>query len=312
MNMINIEIPVLTDDSGFVGRECPECEQYFKVKFGTGLDTTECICPYCGHKNNHDQFYTKDQIKYIESYVEKYAFEQLLKPALDEINQSFKKLEYQTRNSMFQIKVKSSYNNISYTIDYYHEIELETIINCDSCNLEFAIFGVFANCPDCGQLSAITIFKKSLEVIRRKLKLSTEISDTEIRASFLEDALTNSISAFDSLGKALVRKHRDILKTDATNLFQNLSLLSQILKQKKGESLPELIGDETYEFLYKMFQVRHIYEHNFGEIDLGFVKKIPKLETMINRKYILTLDEINTLVLGIENLGNVIIEYLDQ
>ncbi|MFA5818749.1 MAG: hypothetical protein WC854_05670 [Bacteroidales bacterium] len=312
MDNIKIDIPVLTDDNGFVGRECPECEQYFKVKFGTGLVTDECICPYCGHKNNQDHFYTKDQIKYIESYVKKYAFEQILKPGLRKIDQSFKNLEHQTRNSMLQIKVKTNVDNIKYTIDCYQESELETNITCNSCNLEFSIFGVFANCPDCGQLSAITVFKKSLEVVKRKLKLSTEIEDNELKISFLEDALNNSISTFDSLGKALIQKHDDILKTRSLNLFQNISLLSETLKNNKGKSISQLIGNESYEFLLKMFQVRHIYGHNFGEIDEIFAKRLPKFESMIKRKYVLHIDEINSLIMEVEKLGEIIIKYLDE
>ena len=61
MDDIRLNIPVLTDDDGFVGRECPECEKYFKVKFGTGLDTDICICPYCQHENTQDHFYTQDK-----------------------------------------------------------------------------------------------------------------------------------------------------------------------------------------------------------------------------------------------------------
>ena len=90
MNDITIKIPVLTDDDGFVGRECPECNEYFKLKYGTGLDSEICICPYCQHENNNDQFYTKEQVKYIESYARKYAFEKIIKPKLAQIDKSFK------------------------------------------------------------------------------------------------------------------------------------------------------------------------------------------------------------------------------
>jgi Zn ribbon nucleic-acid-binding protein len=167
MDNIKIDIPVLTDNNGFVGRECPECEKYFKVKFGTGLETEICICPYCQHENNHDHFYTQEQLKYIESYVKKYAFEQILKPELKKLDKSFKDLERSTKHSLLQFKVKSNISNISYQIDYYQEQELETSLTCDSCGLDFSIFGVFATCPDCGELSAITVFNKSIEVIKK-------------------------------------------------------------------------------------------------------------------------------------------------
>ena len=38
----------------------------------------------------------------------------------------------------------------------YIEKQLETAGTCDQCSLEFAVYGVFASCPDCGQLNALT------------------------------------------------------------------------------------------------------------------------------------------------------------
>ena len=57
----------------------------------------------------------------------------------------------------------------------------EMTLICDSCGLEFSIYGVFANCPDCDHLSAITIFKKSIEVIRKKLLLIEDLKDNGSR-----------------------------------------------------------------------------------------------------------------------------------
>ena len=60
-------IPIQPDEDGFTGRECPngDCESYFKVQFGTGLDEEgiPCHCPYCGHTAPHDEFGTKEQIE---------------------------------------------------------------------------------------------------------------------------------------------------------------------------------------------------------------------------------------------------------
>ena len=62
-----------SDGEGFTGRECPnsECEGYFKIVFGTGIEepNTPCHCPYCGHLAQHEHFFTQDQIKCLESRV---------------------------------------------------------------------------------------------------------------------------------------------------------------------------------------------------------------------------------------------------
>ena len=111
-------------------------DQYFKVKFGTGLPTTVCICPYCGEKQDHDQFFTKAQIEYAESI----AVKEVLGPELKKLEKSFKDLERSTRGGFIQIKVKSS--GLNFPIKYYQEKELETQIICDSCGLELKVEGV--------------------------------------------------------------------------------------------------------------------------------------------------------------------------
>ena len=68
-NRINVPIP--TDESGFLGRECPvdDCLWYFKVELGTGLKGPglQCHCPYCGHVGDPNTFWTREQIAYAKS-----------------------------------------------------------------------------------------------------------------------------------------------------------------------------------------------------------------------------------------------------
>src|SRR5713226_4313855 len=62
-------VSIRPDEGGYLGRECPECEHYFKITPGTGLkgEDLPCVCPYCGHHNSHDTFFTQDQIEYAQS-----------------------------------------------------------------------------------------------------------------------------------------------------------------------------------------------------------------------------------------------------
>ena len=83
---ISANIP--KDKKGYTGRECPVCEEYFKVKGGTGLKTDMSYCPYCNHYGKADTFYTKDQIKYGVSILKK----QVIKEFSRKIHNSLKKL----------------------------------------------------------------------------------------------------------------------------------------------------------------------------------------------------------------------------
>lgn len=61
------------DADGFIRRECPACEREFKWFDGATEDRPNdwndppvYWCPLCGRSSNHDQFYTTEQVKYIE------------------------------------------------------------------------------------------------------------------------------------------------------------------------------------------------------------------------------------------------------
>lgn len=286
-----VSIAFTPDENGKMGRECPSCGKYFKVKFGTGLPITYQMCPYCGHKDNSNNFYTQDQIKYIHGVLAN----EVLAPAVENFRKSLKnKLK----------NFEPSNTPIKFDTNLYTEKKLETNIICDNCGLDFSIYGVFSNCPDCGQLNAKVVFDESIEVSIKKLELyKDEKLDYSIRNDFPKDALNGGVSAFDALGKGLKTKYGHIIPSKPQNLFQNLDELNKFLYNKFGKSIAVYISEENFNFLYKMFQVRHIYEHNAGVIDSGFIKKLPEYNNLIGRKYALNEEEIKKFLLLTQDLG---------
>jgi uncharacterized Zn finger protein (UPF0148 family) len=284
-----IKVSLPTDENGMTGRECPECSSYFKIKGGTGLPTDNCLCPYCGYKANYSEFTTKEQIDYATSI----ALNKTIGPEIQELKRSIDSLEHTTRGGLIQIKGKLQ--GFPFRTKYYKEKELETSVKCDSCGLEFSIYGVFANCPDCGRLNALVVFIKSIETAQKRLNLLKlkDIADENMKQSILKDALSEGVSSFDAFGKALRLKYPDIFPKKPKNLFQNLRVLSEILLKYCKKSIRDILGDINYELLDKVFQVRHIYEHNMGVIDDEFVHKLPALSRMLGRKYSLDENEIN-------------------
>jgi hypothetical protein len=301
------QISIPKDNQGMIGRECPECKKYFKLKLGTGLPTSDCHCPYCNYKGTSSDFHTKEQIEYAKSIAIKGA----LQDTADTITDMFKDLERKTRGGLIQFKVNSSNNFSYYPIKFYNEKELETYITCDNCKLEFAIYGVFANCPDCNKLNAFTIFNKSLEVSRKMLDLIKNIdTDEDLKEAQLKLILSDCIAAFDGLGKALKISYPQVFPNSPKNLFQNISELNNVLKEKLNLDLSELFKD--FPFIYKMFQVRHIYEHNMGVIDDEFIKRIPELSHLKGRKYKIDEKEVICFVDCLYNISNSIHEKLND
>lgn len=300
---MNISVTIPLDENGMMGRECLECEQYFKLKPGTGLETDNCHCPYCDYQGKSDTFWTQAQLEFARSVAMKQAFNKIVKPELDKLKHSFKQLERSSRNNLIQFKIKSSDSNFSFPIKYYSEQELETDLTCDNCNLEFAIFGVFSNCPDCNETNAFLIYSKSLEVIKKKLEIFSkpEIPE-EILEISLSSILTASISAFDGLGKELRNKKPNHYPSKPRNLFQNIF----VLNEKMNNLISKNHSD--YNELVKWFQVRHIFEHNMGVVDIDCVNKIPELANLKGRKYKLTITQLERFLNLMEELGEIVSE----
>lgn len=304
MDYLKIKVTIPLDEDGMIGRECLECEKYFKIKPGTGLDTDQCNCPYCDYKGNTDTFWTKAQLQYAQSIAKQQAFDKIIKPSFDKLTNSFKKLERSSKNSLIQFKVTTSGNKITFPVKYYSESELETNLICDNCGLEFAIYGVFSKCPDCNKTNAFLIFEKSLEVIKKKLDIFTkpEIPNDIIEIS-LTSILTSTISVFDGLGKELRNNKPTLYPSMPRNLFQNITLLNREMNNYISNN------HSDYQGLVKYFQVRHIFEHNMGVIDNDFVKNIPNSANKLGRKYKLTSTELDSFISLMGELGRIVKEH---
>lgn len=302
-NTFQISIP--TDANGYLGRECLECKRYFKLKPGTGLPTQYCHCPYCKYEGDANTFWTQDQFDYAQSVGTKIAYEKLVSPMLDKLINSFKKLESSTKGGFLQIKVNTTRTKPFFPIKYYNESELETLLTCDNCLLEFAIYGVFSRCPDCSQLNAFSIFKKSIEVCEKQIELFSHFQqDEDVKLANLRFILTNAISSFDALGKELRKKIVGKFPDKPKNLFQNIDELDKVLLQNFGIDIKTKLSD--FSSLRQMFQVRHIFEHNMGVVDNDFIKKVPNLNHLVDRKYPLTLNEVKAFLGQLTELGNII------
>jgi len=294
MTEVKIPISLKTDDKGLFGRECPKCERYFKMKVLRDLDASECICPYCECKDLHNRFFTQDQIEYMKSY----AAREVMGPAFTELERTMRRLEQSTKGGFIQIKVSTS--GMDFPLRYYKERDLETPVMCDSCGLEFAIYGVFASCPECGRLNALMIIRKSIEVARKKLIVfdQQDAAEVDVKNGVLADVLSDAVSSFDAFGKVLRLRHPGVFPEQPRNLFQNLSALSGSLESGLGSSLKAMVGDEQYDVMARWFQVRHLYEHNMGVVDKDFVKKVMGSGHLLGKKHPLERNEIEK-VLGI-------------
>ena len=285
-----VSVPIPLDDEGMLGRSCPAdgCSRYFKIKPGTGLDTDLCHCPYCGQAADASAFATEEQVQYAINR----AAEQILQPIMRKFTQDIMSLNTRQRGP-FQIRFDVRYRPApQYS---YIERQLETRVICDQCTLEFAVYGVFASCPDCERLNALTTCSKSVENARKRVRLagSPEL-DPELRAAFPRDALRDVVGAFDSYGKALRAKYADRVRPKAKpNLFQDLDALDAELLAAGLTTIDAILSAHEATSLRWFFQARHVYEHNAGVVDDRFISRVPEAASI--RGQLLPLPEADLL-----------------
>lgn len=287
---MSINIP--PDEHGYVGRECPECEAYFKIKPGTGLEEIDtCTCPYCGHTEDAGSYFTQAQIDYATSIAVNKAMGSLIK--------ELKKHEFNYRpRGGFGIGMSLNVEGKPSPIQYYREDKLETEAVCDNCTLAYSVFGVFGFCPDCGIHNSQQIFEKNLELITKVLDLVPTLEE-ELQDHFISDALENVVSAFDGFGREVCRifadKATDPAKASSIS-FQNPAGAHKNVQTLFGLDLSLPLTASEWEFLIRCFEKRHLITHKMGIIDESYVKKANDSFAEIGHKVTIDEQEVRQLI----------------
>jgi len=299
-----IEIRIRPDKDGFTGRECPspECAGYFKVKFGTGLqgENLPCHCPYCGHTAGHHQFWTQEQIEYAKSV----ALRQINEAVRADVGDWSRELQRKSRGSFLKLSVE--YKGRRHPIRYYEEKQLETTVVCDVCTLEYAIYGVFAYCPDCGTHNSVQILNKNLELAEREIVVAGQQEEQDFAAYLIADALENAVSAFDGFGRAACAACASAAcdPQRAGNLsFQNLPGADRRLQDLFGLSLSGALPADEWAATCRCFQKRHLLAHKMGVVDQAYLDATADTEAVAGRKIAVSADEVVSLMGHLRQLG---------
>lgn len=296
-------IPLPQDENGYLGRECPECEKYFKLTPGTGVpDEDQTYCPYCGHRASQNDFATKDQIEYATSLIQQYVH--------DEFHKMFKNLErkypkHRAKGKMIGFYVEAG-PKPSVPIRYYSEQELETRITCSRCTLKYAVFGVFAYCPDCGLHNSLQILEASLDVLTKMLRLADADEDKAIADELIAGSLSNVIAKFDGFGREVCRVFADKSSnpTQATAIrFQNLTGAQRKVQNYFGFDIAGSLTPDEWTVAIRGFQKRHLLAHNSGVIDAEYIKKANDPSAVEGRKVTISTDEVADLIAIVRKLG---------
>lgn len=299
----NISIAIPVDENGFTGRECPrpDCEGYFKIQLGTGLEGEglPCHCPYCGHTAGHDHFWTKKQIEYAKSVA--------IRKITDALHKDLKKLEFDHKpKGAFGIGISMKVTPGRPTpIHYYREKQLETELVCVNCTLRYSVYGVFAFCPDCGQHNSLQILDKNIEVVGKMLDLAAA-ADKELAETLVENALEDCVSAFDGFARALCNVHANRAQNAAKiekMSFQNLEGARSNLLDAFGIDLSAAVEPDEWRKAGIGFQKRHLVAHKMSVVDRGYITKTGDTLAIVGRKIDIEAAEVSELAKTISKIA---------
>jgi hypothetical protein len=306
-------VPIPTDERGLLGRECPvpKCLGYFKVKSGTGLKGPglQCHCPYCGHAADPNSFWTKDQIEYARSVV--------VQQFADAVRKGLKQFEvdYPARGPFgIGISMKLQPGPLP-ALRHYREKKLETDVVCDRCTLQYAVFGLFAYCPDCGIHNSLQVLQRNLALVAKQLELAATVESEELARHLVEDGLENCVSAFDGFGRETcrVRASRSQDPVRAANLsFQNLGGAATSVQSLFGVDLPSAVDAATWSRMVLAFHKRHLLAHRSGVIDERYVQSSGDTTAMAGRRVSVTPAEVTDVATTLAALGAALVRLLPQ
>jgi hypothetical protein len=295
-----IQLP--TDANGLVGRQCTknDCNKYFKIKPGTGLSKpTQAFCPYCGHTDDPSDFLTDEQKEYMLSVVGNQV--------MAEAAQQLKKHEFNIpARGEFGIGFSLKISHTPEPIRYVVEREIETPLTCDRCTLDYAIYGVFAFCPDCGSHNSLQILRKNIEVISKLVRLCQD-ADADVAEQLISDALENAVSAFDGFGREVCRvagpRSKDPTKA-ASISFQNIEGARQRVQDLFSVDIASPLTPGQWTHVALCFKKRHVIAHKLGVMDEQYVRTANDPDAVAGRKVRLTKAEVDELNRLLERIGD--------
>jgi len=245
-------------------------------------------------------FNTPEQQKYIESVAIRYV----QGIVHDELVRWGRQIERSMSGGFLSAKVRVSGQPIPLHI--YQEKQIETHVTCEKCTLEYAIYGVFAFCPDCGSHNSLQILNKNLELVQKILAFAAMLPDQEMGQRLIENALENTVSAFDGFGRAtcvaFCGKATDPEKAKAIS-FQNIIGAQTNVRTLFSHDIASAVEEGQWETVNRGFQKRHLIAHKMGVIDDDYVKKAKDPSAIIGRRVVILPDEIAELTQLLTTIG---------
>lgn len=196
---------------------------------------------------------------------------------------------------------------------HYREQRLETDVVCDRCTLCYAVFGLFAYCPDCGVHNSLQVLERNLALVEKQLALASSLENDDLRRHLVEDAIENCVSSFDGFARETcrVRAARSNNPEKASDLsFQNLARAAKAISDLFGIDLPAAVGSESWKAAELAFFKRHVIAHRSGIVDDKYKLTSGDATAIVGRRVSITSAEVAAAAATIGSLGAALVRLL--
>ena len=310
----SIPVDIKSDEKGYFDRECPneECQYTFKIllkDWEEKVSDEEVHCPLCGFVAPADSWWTRSQLEEIEEIASNWAVNFIQ----NELDKTFKRLSYHSRNNQFFKVTYTPGRRVSFLNNPIGQREeWETEICCEKCGTHYSVIGSAFFCPCCGHNSAISSFNDSIENTRKMIESLREMktmltekynkdSAESMCRSMLESSIGDMISAFQKFASC---KYEELSgKESRINDFQIVEKGSKLFEKETGKRYSDWLSFDEIEFLKTMFQRRHLLEHNNGMIDKKYVEKTHDFSYSVGQRIVVKENDAYELLNVLKKLG---------
>jgi uncharacterized Zn finger protein (UPF0148 family) len=270
-----VGIPTL---GGYLGRQCnsPTCRKYFKVHHDSIRE--EMFCPYCGDRFRNDALWTPDQLRYVKRKVAQEVMPQLQQEVRDIFSRAFRGSKH--------IKFKPG-GPIRRPPDPRspHEPDVDSELQCPQCGVQFQVDGIFGYCPSC-RSENLLLYDANISIIRQEIRSSPN------PARALRHAYADLVSTFETFARKEAERHGI-----EHGRFQNLDHTRRSFRSTLGVDILEGVSDREIRTLKRIFEKRHVHEHNRGIASERYVREVPEDADLVGRQVPLSEDELEEGVL---------------
>lgn len=259
---------------GFLGRECnaPNCRRFFKVHKDSLH--SQMHCPYCGQDFPNDQLWTQGQIRYAGEAVAHEILPQLAQHFSDILRRGFSGPGWTFKAGPPTPPPPTPVPPPERSVD--------SELSCPHCSTRFQVDGIFGFCPGCG-LENLLLYDANLSIIR------SEIAVGQNPERALRHAYADLVSTFEMF----CRKEAIKRSLPPTN-FQNLVAARAAFRDGLHLDILDRLTATQELSLRRVFNKRHVWEHNGGIVDQRYVDQVPEDAAILGLKAPLSVGELET------------------